>query len=632
MSEGPRILVVGGASLDRLHFAGRSERSAGGAGLYTALAARRAGARVTMLGPRPEPMPPELAPAAERIRWIGERVPPEDMPHFEIVHDGEGRTTMRTAIWGAEARLVPAHLPEGELPEWVYCVPFFDAELQLDFLRAAKARGCRTAAGTYRRAAAEQKAQVRKAMGKADVFFCNEEEARSLFGTLDAARTDPGRLLFVTRGKSGARVLQGSHATDVPGVAVRELDPTGAGDTFCGTTLARLALGDHPVRAAERGVAAAAEMITAVGPAALLQAGPLPAEPEDPRVRVDGERVRRIAELLAAQPDLRPFDFVGEDSPEVGDPRALDFFFAATLQQFGFWELEDDRYARPLIASLGGRPLKGSDYLWAVYRRWLRDDPEGLTPPRQACLDAAELDRRCASTTGDNPLPASDLRLRAARAYGRDMEAMGWTPEALVAGSAASPRPLRAFLERLDHVGGYKEDPLRKKSALLAMILRERPERWLPAEGDEDLPADRGLPRPARLPSPGSRFRRGGLAARAARGTPAGRGGRGTSRAAGGVRGGNGAAPTKRTIDGRLRPLPVRDADPMSGDDRARVRALPGRPRLRASKGALPARLPDRVLLSGSSSRPPPSPSGEPRPDASSSDTRGSTCRCCSRR
>ena len=38
------VLVVGGASLDQLHFRGRTERSAGGAGMYTAAAAHRVGA------------------------------------------------------------------------------------------------------------------------------------------------------------------------------------------------------------------------------------------------------------------------------------------------------------------------------------------------------------------------------------------------------------------------------------------------------------------------------------------------------------------------------------------------------------------------------------------------------------
>jgi sugar/nucleoside kinase (ribokinase family) len=488
VTEAPGLLVVGGASLDRLHFAGRTERAAGGAGLYTALAARRAGARVTMLAPRPEPMPAELAAAADRIEWIGRAVPPEDLPHFEISHDGEGRATMRSAVWGAEGRLTPSELPPGELPEWVYCVPFFDPGRQIEFLRALGARGRRTAAGTYRRAAAAEPGRVREVMGRADVFFCNEEEARSLFGSLDAARTDPGRLLFVTRGRRGVIVVQGGHATEVPGVAVRELDPTGAGDTFCGTTLARLGLGDHPVRAAERGVLAAAETVTAVGPSALLRPGPLPPEAEDPRVRVDAERVDRLARLLAGLPEVRPFDFVGEDFPQVGDPRALDFFFAATLQQFGFWHLEEGRYSRPLVASLGGRSLKGSDYLWAVYRRWLRDDPEGLTPAGQGRLEERDFRGRCISDAGDDPMPASDLRLREARAFGQDMAALGWTPADVVANARASARPLRAFLGRLDHVGGYKEDPLRKKSALLAMILRERPERWLPIEGDDELP------------------------------------------------------------------------------------------------------------------------------------------------
>ncbi len=67
----PRLLVVGGASLDRIHIDGEPVRTPGGAGLYTALAAARAGADVTMLAPLPDPMPPELASALDLIRWVG---------------------------------------------------------------------------------------------------------------------------------------------------------------------------------------------------------------------------------------------------------------------------------------------------------------------------------------------------------------------------------------------------------------------------------------------------------------------------------------------------------------------------------------------------------------------------------
>jgi hypothetical protein len=85
-------------------------------------------------------------------------------------------------------------------------------------------------------------------------------------------------------------------------------------------------------------------------------------------------------------------------------------------------------------------------------------------------------------------MPAFDLHLAQARAYGRDMLALDLTPPGMLAQAAESPTPLRAFLSQLDHVGGYKEDPLRKKSTLLALILNQRPEAFLPF-GAEEQPA-----------------------------------------------------------------------------------------------------------------------------------------------
>jgi len=76
----------------------------------------------------------------------------------------------------------------------------------------------------------------------------------------------------------------------------------------------------------------------------------------------------------------------------------------------------------------------------------------------------------------------------AAAAYGRDLLALGWTPAGLLESANASDRPIAGFLGQLDHVGGYKEDPLRKKSALLAAILIQRPEGWLRPAPDEDVP------------------------------------------------------------------------------------------------------------------------------------------------
>jgi len=88
---------------------------------------------------------------------------------------------------------------------------------------------------------------------------------------------------------------------------------------------------------------------------------------------------------------------------------------------------------------------------------------------------------------GDDPMPALDLHLQMANQYGRDMLALQFTPQAVLDKALASAEPLQTFLDLLDQIGGYKEDPLRKKSALLTLILNQRPERFLPLRDDEQV-------------------------------------------------------------------------------------------------------------------------------------------------
>ena len=65
--------------------------------------------------------------------------------------------------------------------------------------------------------------------------------------------------------------------------------------------------------------------------------------------------------------------------------------------------------------------------------------------------------------------------------------ALGLTPQVVLERVNRSTDPLQALLLELDHVGGYKEDPLRKKSGLLGMILQQRPEAFLASSGN-DMP------------------------------------------------------------------------------------------------------------------------------------------------
>jgi hypothetical protein len=274
----------------------------------------------------------------------------------------------------------------------------------------------------------------------------------------------------------------------IPAVPASVLDPTGAGDTFCGATLAYLLQKEHPIMAARHAVPLAAEMIGQVGPTALLSEVPAPRAFLDPRVRVNEGQLCAVAETLSALAEVAPFPFVSPELPPAGHPKALDYFFAATLQQFSFWSERNDRYDQPMIATIGGVKRKGSDYLWEAFRRRVERDADFCSPERQANLSREGLREVFRADDGQDPMPALDLHLEQARRYGRDMLDLELTPYLVLGKSLASPQPLQTFLVLLDKVGGYKEDPLRKKSGLLALILVYRPERFLRLRDDLQVP------------------------------------------------------------------------------------------------------------------------------------------------
>jgi sugar/nucleoside kinase (ribokinase family) len=484
-----QLLVIGGASFDVLHLEDRTVESVGGAGMYTAMAARRCGARVSLFGPRPAPLPERLKSVSVHLaEWLGPAISPEQMLQFEISYQG-GKTEYLKASLDAEKRLSPTTLPE-DLSKYdlIHVTPLGDALKQLSFIQACRGRGAKwISAGTWPRGAVEQLQTVRDVIQHSDYFFMNDFEAQALFGSLESATTEPGKVLFVTLGAQGACIIQGDTSTCVSGVPADVLDPTGAGDTFCGATLAYLLQKKHPIMAARQATALAAEMITQVGPTALLSDDPPPEVALDARVQVNDEQVRKVAEKVFALSKASPFQFVSPEVPPVGHLRALDYFFAFTLHQFSFWYVRNNRYHQPLIARIGGVKLKGSDYLWSAFKRRLEDDVDFCSPERLANLSREELLEVFRADNGDDPMPALDLHLEQAHSYGQDMLALQLTPQAVLDKSLASDEPLQTFLDLLDRIGGYKEDPLRKKSALLALILNQRPENFLPLRDDEQI-------------------------------------------------------------------------------------------------------------------------------------------------
>ena len=218
-------------------------------------------------------------------------------------------------------------------------------------------------------------------------------------------------------------------------------------------------------------------------------------------VTLDHERIEKVVQHLKVLRDVpRGMDFysvegadgeriVLEDMyPPLDDPHAVDLFFFACLNQYGFWyERELGGYRAPMVGRFNGKEAKGSDLLWRLLRRQLGMDPRFFEPERLAALSSEELAIALRDDVG-TPWPDFATRVRLTRGYGRALSSNGWTPRAIVEHANASARPLEEFIRLTRHLPGFNEDLLFKKNIFLAMILARRPEQFLKVGANEPWP------------------------------------------------------------------------------------------------------------------------------------------------
>ncbi len=175
-----RILVVGGASLDTL--AGSDDFVAGGAGMYTAMAAHRPGDDVSLCAPRPAPMPDSLQPVADCVDWRGPQIDVSELAHFKTSY-ADGQACYETSIFGAEASLTADDLPDDLSQfDYVHLIPLGNIEHQVEIAIACKQRGARRVSmGTALHLIEQHPAAARKALEIAD-----EKQAMAEFGSSDS--------------------------------------------------------------------------------------------------------------------------------------------------------------------------------------------------------------------------------------------------------------------------------------------------------------------------------------------------------------------------------------------------------------------------------------------------------------
>jgi sugar/nucleoside kinase (ribokinase family) len=217
------------------------------------------------------------------------------------VLEADGR---RTQVWRVPGPVIAAQLGRrlADLPPAyrharAFHVAVHPEEPDLAFIRALRAQGAVVSVETFRGPARRlTEAELRAMVSAGDIFSPTEAEARQLVGegeppALAQRLAEAGAaIVALRRGEAGALV----HRRDtgetwaIPAVAVQVLDPTGAGNAFCGGFLAGGVQTGDILTAGRYGAVAASFMVAQVG---LPGAAPLSA--------YRAEAHRRLRELSA---------------------------------------------------------------------------------------------------------------------------------------------------------------------------------------------------------------------------------------------------------------------------------------------------------------------------------------------
>ena len=197
---------------------------------------------------------------------------------YFVTHGPQGHAFSYLRAHSAASRLRPADLPDLRKATFVHAsgISMAISQSACDTVLAAfgQAKGKISFDSNLRlRLWPLERARqmIGKAAGMADYFFPSLEDATELSGrkspdeNLEWAHSLGAKTVFLKLGAEGVLVSDGKRREKIPGLKVKAVDATGAGDCFCGATLARLAAGDSIWDAARYANAAAALATTGYG-------------------------------------------------------------------------------------------------------------------------------------------------------------------------------------------------------------------------------------------------------------------------------------------------------------------------------------------------------------------------------
>jgi sugar/nucleoside kinase (ribokinase family) len=325
--DSPSIAIAGNLTLDdTVTAAGSVPQAAGGDALYASLAVRAWGATPTLVTLVGDDYPrAHLARmAAAGVDTSAVRTTDGPTVHYRVTYAPDGN---RTFEWvGPEERLLltsPTETDYANLDsaDWLHLAAM-PIEAQEIGIAAGRARGVPISLDPHEEYVVGLEDRVRR-MVDGVVFMPSELEARLLFPDIDAAdpiafgfavaeRLDAWRpvAVAVKLGRLGSVVRVDARSLHVPALPADVLDPTGAGDAYCGGfVVGWLVTGDSAVAAA-CGSVTAAETIGRFG---AFDDGP-PPTPTDRLANIDrvlaaGSHDSSTTEHKAAVRTLRAYLF-----------------------------------------------------------------------------------------------------------------------------------------------------------------------------------------------------------------------------------------------------------------------------------------------------------------------------------
>ena len=489
LSKSPSVVFIGSPTRDLVLRGETTMEVTGGAAFISALACRWAGARTGIVARVPPLLPATAADVFGEggLHRAGLRCAEGELPGFTITYDADDRATYTQMSMGMEADLSAADIPAEWMSAdcaWVHLAGIgASAAQQWSVLSALRVRFPQwdgtISVGTCRAMIESDPAHTLKLLEAADVFFLNAEE----FALLCPEGAPDGTTVVVTNGPEGANIWRGADVEHHPAQPAQVVDPTGAGDAFCGGFIGATVLGQ--VSPAQTAAHAASHTLEGLGAAPLSH---WVAAQVETRADDDEDRRSRMASLIQTHGQTAAFDFSAPPHLPAEHPMALQMLSIATLHQFGFWTASAERgWQGPMIAELDGERYKGSDFIWAAFARAAREDPNALSFDRMAKQDDL-FAKICRADDGTCPVPdlATHQALHMAHATSMLRQFPGGYT-ALLEHANSSANPVATLLSALSGLPGYSSDPLAKKANLLAVILAARPERFLDARDPENI-------------------------------------------------------------------------------------------------------------------------------------------------